>query len=490
MEFNNLTDQEKEQLLKDYENKPESLDASGQPPSTTPPSVDVPAVPVGPDALPEQPIAPVEPPKMDLQDLLNKFQALNNQTQSPYGKDLSDEAMQQAIKQRDEKLQVSNLLRAGNTIGSAIGGVKNDESFSDVLDKQANNPIANLLERRGAKDKELNRQNDLFKIQQEKDNMDPTSLDSQLARDAIRSMVPKANIPDTASAASLYKLLPILKQKVDSMKGFQQGGVDEVGNKLVFDPMSGSYRVSGAKAADQLFQVKDPNTGEVNLMGRRAGNNLDDSIKGVIGAPKASTGQEDSPREIFETLPPKQRDKLDKTRKDFLQDTKDDRDAINSAAGIKTMLAAGKELNGDVVRAIQNQLARASGEKGAMTEKDVSPFGGRADVISRLKRYATIETVGQLPDSDRKFLSSLADVMEKKANDYVNRQSQVYSDNFATDTGLKSSQARKVIGVDSTLSKAEKMQDMVKVRDKISGKIGMIPRSNLEKGKDRLEVIE
>lgn len=408
------------------------------------------SVPPMPTPMPA-PEAKITPEKVDYRQLLDQYSAAKRP--APYGEELDNNALKIAMEDSQRNQLMNNLARIGSQIGGSIANVKNDMSTFDALDKTANNPVEMVQGLRKGKDAELARESALMAQDEERSLTDPASVESQMAREAVKGLVPKAaGLPDNVSAKQLYKLFPLLKSRVDAQKKYQQGGIDEFGKKLVFDPESGQYTPTDVKAKEELFQVRDNLTGSTNLVNRRAlpGGGLD--IAATVGAPKQRTGEESSPTEMYKTLDVKQRERLDKAREKFLQDTKEDRDAINGAQGVRAMIQAGDKINGDILRAIQNQLARSSGEKGAMTERDVSPFGGRADILSRLKRIGMMETVGMLPDSDRKFLIDISNMMEKKANQFVENQSKVYTENFANDVGIEPAKARGLLGVDSTLT--------------------------------------
>lgn len=354
-----------------------------------------------------------------------------------FGKnDLSTvDALKKAQADRNSRNDMADIQHSAALIGESFSGIENKDlrSMSENTRKRADE---------STKD---------FTAQVEIQKKDPKSAVSQGYKQFLEQQM-GIKLGGDVSAADIEPFLTASMKKQVQAKAFQQGFVDENGNKLVFNPNTGKYENSGLKAADQMFQVRDPLTSSVQLLGRRAkpGGGLD--VKGVIGAPKEATGEETSGHDIYSTLPDKERTKVDKTKELFLKDTTDDRNAVVAAGGIKTMLQSGEEMGGDVLRAIQNQLARANGEKGAMTEQDVNGFGGKADLMSRFTRAVSMAATGQMTDSDREFLSKLSDVMERRANDYINKQSQVYSDNISTVSGLDDNKARTLLGVEKTMT--------------------------------------
>jgi hypothetical protein len=156
-------------------------------------------------------------------------------------------------------------------------------------------------------------------------------------------------------------------------------------------------------------------------------------------------GTEEDPKSLYAKLNDKsQRSHFDSLSKDFMKDSKEDRDAVLNSTRIVQLLDEGKELNSDILRAFQNSFAKAFGER-QLTERDVEPFGGEADVFSRLERYASMELTGQLPDEDRKFLSGLAQLMGKTGQRMLDQRAEPYAQKLATQTSLNTDQARKLL---------------------------------------------
>lgn len=94
-------------------------------------------------------------------------------------------------------------------------------------------------------------------------------------------------------------------------------------------------------------------------------------------------------------------DKLIATRKDY-------KDAIEAGEDAGNLLELAKKqpaARGAAVR----RLARAAGDKGVLSDKDVDDFGGSDAVLDRLERIATSATSGTLPEDDAKFLKDIAD---------------------------------------------------------------------------------
>jgi hypothetical protein len=198
---------------------------------------------------------------------------------------------------------------------------------------------------------------------------------------------------------------------------------------------------------DAVFQVRDPLTGEVKLVRRSTGD-----LVGSIGTPSApqqpgaqpAQGQQPPAQEdpvakgkrIYQGLNPKERTYYDKSFEDLMKDSADDRTAVLAGSKIISQLDGGKELDGDIMRAVQTQFARLSGEKGAMSEPDVREWTGLQSVDAVVKRMATMKLTGKMPESDRKFLRGVAGLMQKAAQNAVVTRAQPFTSKLAQTTSM------------------------------------------------------
>lgn len=354
--------------------------------------------------------------------------------------------LRKAQKSREADLDTAETMRLAGLLGSSFSGIKNEylEGAADRLDKRSQNRVAD------------------FTGQVEMLQRDPNSDISASYRELIKKHLPDID-PNAFAGMSAYdiqKAAPFLKSVMPtaSSSRYTKLGVDKSGNILLLDKLTGKPIVSGHQAAEEVFQVRDPLTGEVKLVGRRGSGSEPGSR---VGAPKeAPKGEAASNEDLYQSLDAKQRERLKENQDAFLKDTSNDRDAVGAAQGIKTLLVGGKKLNGDILRAIQTQFARTAGDKGALSEADVSSYGGLQDVKSKALRAIQMGIDGTLPESDRQFLLGLAEIMEQKSNNYINKQSEVYTNNFAqTVPGLGFDKARQLLNVESTLSKPKKKKE-------------------------------
>lgn len=248
--------------------------------------------------------------------------------------------------------------------------------------------------------------------------------------------------PDAIIKLSQEQLKPknsIIQDENGAYAVDQQYGQQPNVTKL--DSVGGKSKAAGY--GQTTFQVRDPITGEVQIRNRGTGQLVD-----IVGSPQTAIQQgvskpEDlDPGQTYNTLPPTDRKKYQVLQEGYLKDSKDDRAAVQAAYRLQTMLQAGKDLNQDILRAFQNQFARATGEKGVMTEQDVAPFGGRQSALDRLQRFFEYQSTGQIPQEDRSFLDSLAKKVADANEDAVVRRAEPFVKQVQTQTGNKVSETQ------------------------------------------------
>ena len=133
-----------------------------------------------------------------------------------YGDDLNDAALKEA-QNRQKDMQGSSLLGRGlNTISSAIARDKPDNSFYDAMDKMSGQDAAHIMERRGAKDKEIKRHTDVYNMASEKERANPGSPVSKLVQDVAVKMGMKPEVVAGMSAQSIEKVLPPIERYFQS----------------------------------------------------------------------------------------------------------------------------------------------------------------------------------------------------------------------------------------------------------------------------------
>ena len=452
------------------------------------------------DSMPISPVSNVSPaseiksdPSSQPNDLMSRREQLLAQYKSLKPNDIyNDDELKQAQEDRRNQLMIASVGEAGAGISKAVAG-RYGADLGDVskpydnMRKMAELPVSNIKERMSAQDEKRKALMDEIKSSDEVTKRDPSSRVSIL----MRKLATKRGleVPEDANAADLENILSKIEKPGSIGKRFQtkaaynpKTGQVELMN---FDTQTGEMMpMNGAIAGFAPRTIKDPHTEEYSSF--VPGIN---KITGQLTGPKTNkVKNEQTGKEEFTqgNLTAKQDKDLKRTQEQFLKDADDDRSAVNAAISVKTMLAAGKQMNGDILRAIQNQLARATGEKGAMTEQDVAPFGGKQAIMDRVARFASYNTVGEMPNADREFLSKVSDVLTQKSNDNIARRSNFFAENLQRDwstdqntENISKENVQKMLGVQSA-QMSDANSDKVRVKNK-KGQIGFIPKANLKK---------
>lgn len=203
-------------------------------------------------------------------------------------------------------------------------------------------------------------------------------------------------------------------------------------NRHVIDPVSGESTVfTPAAASSKVLQSP----------GKVAADKIVQEAK--------EAGTQDDPKPLYQSLNPVMRKNYDAEKDKYVAEVKDNRDAIQAGYNTIEMINAGKENKGDILRAFQNQLARATGERGVMTEQDVAPFGGLQGITDVVKRAATYKMTGQIPEADRKFLKAVAETMRRSTAKAIDSKADLYASQIATTTSLTKEQAKKLLTQDA-----------------------------------------
>lgn len=420
------------------------------------------------------PAAPIERPV-----LLRKAQDL-------YGDELSDEAIKRAQAARNQTNTLALFGMAGNQIASGLasrsGAQVNPESavLSEIL-KRSNQGVEDIQARRAAKDqvvKSKAAQLDLQKAQLETNDKaamsDPKSSISKLYREVASKRL-KLDLPDTVSASTMEKIIPLIKREADSALKFQQGGIDSAGNKLVFDPSTGEYRSSGMQAADTAFTTTDPRTGEKLILGRRLGNAGEAKVLGG----KVET--EEGKPFTRANLNPVQIKAIDDTREALIKDptVKATREALAEVSKAENLI---KENIPGSAGAIRRSLLKMFESGGRFTDQDVAQFGGAQDVVSKIDRLITEQATKRgLTKDDQMYLTQLLEVIKRENAVSADKAAAFFVDSLAK-KGLPEDFARSqatdflIPGKKSITPEAVEKIKVVAP----NGKTGSIPKSQLE----------
>lgn len=391
---------------------------------------------------------------------------------------------QKLLTQRQEQLRNLALIRASQQIGQAFvgghtGNFKTDSSGVAALEKMANQPVEDYGLRQKAEKGDIG-------LKDDRGLRDPKSAVSQF----YRGIAQQRGLPvsDDLSAFDISQMIKM--QGRPSGRGQQivrvfnkESGEVELHS---FDPVTGQTMPLNAVAGFAGQVRQDPRTGELINVQPGTG-----AKTGQITGPSAEKPPtKETPVALDKSyLTTKQNEALDTTREKFMSETQTTRESMQAADNINALIKYGKVAGADMIRAIQNQIARANGEKGAMSQADVEGFGGEQSIAGALQRWGTMKSFGELPDSDRKILIGLGNVMKQRAKEYYDKQTNFYSNNMYKD--LKSSPNLKGINfspdsVRNLIGSQEFVNDqMVRVISKKTGKPGKMPASKVEEARKK-----
>lgn len=330
------------------------------------------------------------------------------------------EALKAAQKARNFNLLGSDIARAGAMIGSAITGIENKglKELAESTEKRADIPLKD------------------FAQQVEIQKKDPNSAVSRGYKELLERKM-GIKLGGDVSAADIEPFLTAqMKKSIEKQVMFQKGGVDEQGNLLVFDPKTGEYKATGTKAQDQLFQVRDPKTGAVQLMSRRAGAGDSSNVKATIGGAEPIKEGEEFTRK---NLDPVQRKALDEETKRLDTLTKGANEQMAGIRKVRSLLSSGSKLT---PAAIRTQMPRVMGEVGNMSEQEQAIWTGSQDLLSRAEQYLSTITTSELTPENKAEFQKLLNAFEKSA---IN--------NLDIITGGSAAQMQELYGVPQTFSK-------------------------------------
>lgn len=115
--------------------------------------------------------------------------------------------------------------------------------------------------------------------------------------------------------------------------------------------------------------------------------------------------------------------KFEKIAKDFTSDkvVSNLRSRIQEVTAGRQLIEEAKE-NPIAASALPRTLARLSGEVGVLTDQDVKAFGGSKAIKDRLEQTAKELTTGLLSDTNREYMASLLEAMDKAAKSNLENQ--------------------------------------------------------------------
>lgn len=410
----------------------------------------------------------IQPEQQGMSDLLSRYKDAQNS--------------------RRDSNQTAQIMRSADLIATGLAG-KGATKAPDELFKGIENlgelPLKDIQE-------EIKGRPEIQKVYTEDQLSDANSEVSGLARNLIKQKFPKLPI-DGMSA----KELESLGFKIGSLfsnsgqYGYQMGPAIEVNGKPAmtrFKRDTGAYEVvdpdtgKWMPATGQRFYKPDVRTNNATggiVQITPTGGIKELALPGVT--PSQTQSQTDTPNEIelrsssqiFDTLNPAQRKYLiDKVEPEANKELSEFQDQLDAANRIKSSLHLGS-VNQDMLRAVQNAFARLNGEKGMMSEADVSGYKGRQDILSKLESLGHMMLGGKISDGDRKFLLAFADEFQKQSTRFMSQRAKKHIANIQRNTGLNPRDSSELLNLDSYYSGLSKMSlrrydpgTILKIKDK------------------------
>jgi len=357
--------------------------------------------------------------------------------------------------QRSKSDLVAGLMAAGGKIGQSMAGKYSGQFNPDLtgvklVQQMGERPVSDfeqgqVVQQRG------------MALQQQMAANDPASPMSEAYRNYfVQRVLPKdkdgkpdssmfPNI-DNYSASDVQNLLKTIGKPQQTK--FQQLPMvnKKTGEKLeaTFNPTTQAFE-SGGRPLDPQEWVRDyraqsfvdPRTGE--RLGFNAGTGAvtggltGPGVSGPIVPEKKGDLTSQQPIQLNRSfLTAQQAKQVDTLRHQFVQEVKDDRNNLNSTDRVIAALEAGKEL-GDLPREEQDQLNRAFGQKGHISDAQIGVTLGKPDWKNRFTNAVSIGATGKLTDENRQFLLDTLKVIREQNQQYIDNKSQIYSNNLFND---------------------------------------------------------
>lgn len=205
-----------------------------------------------------------------------------------YGKELGDDALKQALEEKNKNLLMNSVLQGGNQIAAAVGGryggginVRNEGLQSQA--ENAGNKAKDILTQRKALDDKGDAELKHIKLASEKEKVDPTSNASVAARPMYKKMLELAgmqvNIPDNASLSQLESSFG--KLDAEKMALIKLKSSELAANRK--DKASAKASEAAVKYSKMMGEDLDPNRARTGEMGKNQGRvNAAERIEGLI----------------------------------------------------------------------------------------------------------------------------------------------------------------------------------------------------------------
>ncbi len=343
---------------------------------------------------------------------------------------------------------VAGLAAAGGQVGQAMAGKYSgnfvpDQSGVQMLTKMGERPMQQFeqgmaVEKAG------------YGLNAERAASDPSSPISHMVRDYAEKRL-GLKLDPQVSAADAQMLLKTIGRPTQTK--FQQMPMvsQKTGAKIMgtFNPTTNTFQDTAGNQLDSTEWVRDyraqsfidPKTQERLSFnagtGKVAGALTGPGVNAPVVPQKAGDLTANTPIDLNRSfLNAQQAKQVDHTREKFIQEVKDDRNSLNANDRVIQVLEAGEEL-GDLPREVQDQLNRAFGQKGHISDAQLGGLLGKADWKNRVENAVSLGMEGKLTPENRKFLLDVAKLIKQQNESYIDKKSQIYTQNLYKD--LKSS---------------------------------------------------
>lgn len=374
---------------------------------------------------------------------------------------------------------VSGLAAAGAQIGQSMAGkysgqFQPDMSGVQVLNKMAERPVQDfeqgqVVQSRGLQLKGLT------------DAADPASPQSRLVRQYLNQRLFKDNpLGEDISANDAMMLLktvgkpgtekasqvPLINQKTGEKTTGVWHPIQQTFTDLAGMPLGADY-IRDYRAQSFVDPMSHERLGFSGGTGKVTGALTGPGVN--RGVPAAG-GPEGKPVELTRNmLTSGQAKQLDSTRKSFLTEVRDDRKAVNSADRVLQVLDAGQSV-GDLPAEIQDQMSRAFGQTGHITDAQMGRALGRSDWKSKLNLAKSMFFEGKIDDENRQFLMDVMKVIRDQNQQFIRNKAKAHvaslHKDFSTSDNLRKykispHQIENLMSVEESASSAEKPQKAI-----------------------------
>lgn len=455
--------------------------------------------------------APDRAPSSEQEELIKQLTDLTGKNKPPSKLDQYHNFIQQYQQLQNQRRNmdlVAGLAAAGGKIGQSIAGrysgqFNPDMTGYNVLQQMANRPVTDFEQGQVVQSRQM-------QLQQELAANDPASPQSKLIRDYLNNKILKPAgmqpVGDDVSAADAASILKTVgKPQTTHLSQLpmvnQQTGAKTM---AIFNPTLGTFTDASGQplgagwVRDYRAQsFVDPATQERMSFSGGTG-----KVAGALTGPGVNRPgvpeetPEGKPIELTRTmLTAQQQKQLDHTRDKFVGEVKDDRNAINSADRVINVLDKGDELNGDILGELRDQMSRAFGQKGHITDAQMGRILGREDWKSKFNNAISVATTGKLDDENRQFLRQVMQAIRDQNQLFVTNKAKVYSANLSSDFGSAPNLTKahvtpdainKLLNVQAAAaSSATQPNNMVMVTSIKSGKQFMLPKDKVQEALDK-----